>query len=869
MIRKYASLESAQVLDLKGSKDRSRTASLDKIAEFEDYRTEDGYLYARIRAISSRVNKNHDGWPSVELAGGKEVFDKYASLARSAGFTVTASEETVPYGFSTFLGKPVFVDHNNSNPDRARGVIVDAKLHVEDHRTSAHDPYYSSDSVDSEHLPPTWVELLLEVDAKSFPKLAKAIIEGAKDSKKGIDGFSMGCDVEKSVCNICKNAATSPDDFCNHVKLKGAHFDYINPKTGRKESKRSYENCYGVKFFEISAVFDPADETALIREVKASVEKEAGPVCRQCGGTGHLTSGNSCPLCEGTGKEVGPLGAQNEMLNTWNQIKGLPETTHPLGYTTGSWNERLTMRKEAPGNEHMKGVSPKRNRQYEHIKEQLMESGKDEEEAKEEAARTVNKQRAEKGETKSHLHVADAPLPQADLMTVPEYVDTMREEEVCPVCGSNMEEGHQCEVCGYVAPPEGLDNPDLDQAQTLNQPSDQPQMDTPKDLGQPGTTEVGSPNPTPPRNLAPISSVNDGWQIHHPKLAGKINPVERPIRPDTKPGTNEPNETILSDQDKPVTQRTAASMIAAANKENNMGNAHTAADAPTADTRADKRVDVTDVGGVLSPSNEEASKPEGPHSWENKGTTTDVTGKGGVLEDSNQEASTPSQGTQSLPTAGQDSDDAGYNKEKNIPQQRTQTFPNTNEPNSAVTDKAFPTSSWKIVGYDDGPYPKEQEDLTGGGAKKGTDPADPVGKADERVDLTEHVTSPENNSGPTKTWNGTNGNGVTRQQDPVTRETLEGSDIVNLKRSFVEILKIADTEVELGLITPEEKYDRLAELEQATDEEIAGTAKTLAKVKTAGLKKNASTQQNGVGRVPSFRTPREASVSDADEALFM
>lgn len=300
-----------------------------------------------------------------------------------------------------------------------------------------------------------------------------------------------------------------------------------------------------------------------------------------------------------------------------------------------------------------------------------------------------------------------------------------------------------------------------------------------------------------------------------------------------------------------------------------MGNAHTAADAPTADTRADKRVDVTDVGGVLSPSNEEASKPEGPHSWENKGTTTDVTGKGGVLEDSNQEASTPSQGTQSLPTAGQDSDDAGYNKEKNIPQQRTQTFPNTNEPNSAVTDKAFPTSSWKIVGYDDGPYPKEQEDLTGGGAKKGTDPADPVGKADERVDLTEHVTSPENNSGPTKTWNGTNGNGVTRQQDPVTRETLEGSDIVNLKRSFVEILKIADTEVELGLITPEEKYDRLAELEQATDEEIAGTAKTLAKVKTAGLKKNASTQQNGVGRVPSFRTPREASVSDADEALFM
>ena len=59
-----------------------------------------------------------------------------------------------------------------------------------------------------------------------------------------------------------------------------------------------------------------------------------------------------------------------------------------------------SFQKEAPGKEHMKGVSPKRNRQYEHIKEQLEDSGKSEEKAKEEAARTVNKQRAEHGETK-------------------------------------------------------------------------------------------------------------------------------------------------------------------------------------------------------------------------------------------------------------------------------------------------------------------------------------------------------------------------------------------------------------------------------------------------------------------------------------
>ena len=47
------------------------------------------------------------------------------------------------------------------------------------------------------------------------------------------------------------------------------------------------------------------------------------------------------------------------------------------------------------------GSSPKRERQYEHIKESYEERGKSEEKAEELAARTVNKQRADAGETKS------------------------------------------------------------------------------------------------------------------------------------------------------------------------------------------------------------------------------------------------------------------------------------------------------------------------------------------------------------------------------------------------------------------------------------------------------------------------------------
>jgi plasmid stabilization system protein ParE len=45
--------------------------------------------------------------------------------------------------------------------------------------------------------------------------------------------------------------------------------------------------------------------------------------------------------------------------------------------------------------------SPKRERQYEHIKDSYEDRGVSEDEADERAARTVNKQRREHGETRS------------------------------------------------------------------------------------------------------------------------------------------------------------------------------------------------------------------------------------------------------------------------------------------------------------------------------------------------------------------------------------------------------------------------------------------------------------------------------------
>jgi hypothetical protein len=47
-----------------------------------------------------------------------------------------------------------------------------------------------------------------------------------------------------------------------------------------------------------------------------------------------------------------------------------------------------------------RGTSPKRERQYEHIKEDAQERGESTSRAKEIASRTVSKERARKGETK-------------------------------------------------------------------------------------------------------------------------------------------------------------------------------------------------------------------------------------------------------------------------------------------------------------------------------------------------------------------------------------------------------------------------------------------------------------------------------------
>jgi hypothetical protein len=181
-------------------------------ADFKEFSPEKGFLYVASRAISSRVNANYDGWPV----------------------------DQIKKSYKTFIGRPIYVEHNNSDPDRARGVILDAIYR---------ETKLASGIIDAS------VYCLMEVDAVTFPKLAAAIENGK------LNAVSMGADVDGTQCSACGKYASKPSEFCTHIpRLKGRNVTVY--KAGKRVESLVYESCINPNFFELSFVFEPADESA-------------------------------------------------------------------------------------------------------------------------------------------------------------------------------------------------------------------------------------------------------------------------------------------------------------------------------------------------------------------------------------------------------------------------------------------------------------------------------------------------------------------------------------------------------------------------------------------------------------------------------
>lgn len=659
MLTKYAKLD---VLEVRSAPVKQTGATLTKFASLGDYIDSDGFLYVRVRAISSRVNKNGDGWPSEEL--------------RKA--------------YKSFVGKPIFVDHHNSDPKRARGVIVDAAYHLEDHKTASLDPYWSK-APDPSHMPPCWIELLLEVDAKRFPRLAKSVISG------DIDGVSMGANVAESVCSHCGNIAEEPSQFCRHIQSKNAYFDFIDPDTGHKTSKKAYENCKKVSFFEISFVFDPADETALIQ------------------------------------------GMDKKKLARVIQEEGI-------------------------------------------------------------------------------LKKADNPPPQHDMTRAPGQVNTLRQDQTCEVCGSDLDEG-TCQVCGFSQPPEGFNNPNLEKAKELDeQRQNQQGQEAAQEYGQGGQEVAPDPGQgggfgsSGPTNGQATSATNN--EKTSAIQGGRINTQERPILPVTRKLTDKPiGKKTVQDAMKPTTSKTR--------KETMPNKLADGAKPEDGQVQAENRVEVEGVGGVSGDPLNGIKHENVEKAMEQKGGPATKTWTGDEGDNLGQHE--PVSGTPS------DQDLGGPIG--------TGVSASTHIADAEVTvewpsgDAGFPDHQPSHVDLDS---PLKEE--VGAGTQ--TDPSEEFRslKHADPVDTSE---------------NGNDVGGPIGEPAPTADITQHNPEHASSYRHAVAAMRLAETEVELGLIGSDQKWNRLAELENVKPDVIQGQLDTLARVRTAGLHKNTPVKKIA-GRIPSL-----------------
>lgn len=195
------------------------------------------FLYIRNRAVSAG-NVIDDKYSAkaqlIPMETLQQFFPKYANIVRGANDNGDFfSHEELKKCYKTFIGKAVFVDHDNENIERARGIILDA--------------VYNENGY--------FVELLKAIDRKAYPELARAI------EMSYVTSTSMGCRCAYSICSICGNKAHTEDEFCEHVQnYKGSTYNGLPV----------WEDNRDVNFFESSMVSQPADINAKVLEKIAS-----------------------------------------------------------------------------------------------------------------------------------------------------------------------------------------------------------------------------------------------------------------------------------------------------------------------------------------------------------------------------------------------------------------------------------------------------------------------------------------------------------------------------------------------------------------------------------------------------------------------
>ena len=155
----------------------------------------------------------------------------------------------------TFVGVPLFANHQNDDVEKARGTCVHS--------------WYDKEA--------GGIYIIGRVDKVAYPRLARGIESGY------IVGSSMGTSVESSICSVCHNKSNVAEDYCGHISnrknrkfsgdIKCAYHNSSvdtdevcslcgstkdNIKTLKHADQMIFEHNYGLKFIENSFVVNPA-----------------------------------------------------------------------------------------------------------------------------------------------------------------------------------------------------------------------------------------------------------------------------------------------------------------------------------------------------------------------------------------------------------------------------------------------------------------------------------------------------------------------------------------------------------------------------------------------------------------------------------
>lgn len=175
---------------------------------------EDYFLVSVPIVVSALPNRNLDAFPYSELTAWRTM------------------QGTV--GYRTWIGRPVHVNHENSDDSKAKGVILDASL----------EPFRDQ-----------WAVMILKAfDRSKDPQLAKQVRQRHKI------GHSMGCLVEQTECSVPSCRFLSDGiTTCEHI-AGGAGKGQIIRQNLVYELLRSWSGV------ESSVVADPAWVCALSQQ---------------------------------------------------------------------------------------------------------------------------------------------------------------------------------------------------------------------------------------------------------------------------------------------------------------------------------------------------------------------------------------------------------------------------------------------------------------------------------------------------------------------------------------------------------------------------------------------------------------------------